>query len=204
MEKGSPSRFAIRNGYTVVGLINKYLPTAIVVVILLFGWTGYAVEENRKKQQLYSQISILSEQVTEYHAHMAGHERVELWSTRYRVGYRMASNILSAAREQQIPPRLAFGLVRTESGFRRDAVSYKGAIGLTQVMPYTAEGLQPGITEAELFDPLTNLRLGFTYLRMMLDRFDGDTAKALSAYYGGPGLVSRGWRDPSYENKVLR
>ncbi len=184
--------------------MSKWLLTAVISTILIFGWTAYSVEENRKKSQLYYQIGILSEQVTEYQAHLAEHQRVEPWSDRYRVGYRLTRNILRTAREQQIPPRLAFGLVRTESGFRRDAVSYKGAIGLTQVMPYTADELQPGITEAELFDPLTNLRLGFTYLRMMLDEFDGDTARALSAYYGGPTLVKRGWRDQSYENKVLR
>jgi soluble lytic murein transglycosylase-like protein len=98
--------------------------------------------------------------------------------------------------------------VRVESEFRSRAVSSMGAVGLTQVMPSTAQILQPGIERAQLFDRDTNLRLGFRYLNEMLRQYKGDLRLALLAYNRGPGRVDeilRGGGDPSngYASKVL-
>jgi soluble lytic murein transglycosylase-like protein len=81
--------------------------------------------------------------------------------------------------------------VRVESAFRPNAVSSAGALGLTQVMPATANYLQPGITRAQLLDRDTNLRLGFRYLNDLLAVYDGDEEEALTAYNRGPGTVAR-------------
>jgi soluble lytic murein transglycosylase-like protein len=62
-------------------------------------------------------------------------------------------------------------------------------------MPSTAFWLQPGVTYTELFEPNTNLRLGFRYLRMMLQQYDGDLHLALLAYNRGPGRVNGILRD---------
>jgi soluble lytic murein transglycosylase-like protein len=102
----------------------------------------------------------------------------------------LAAAIHDLASEEGIPPDLAFGLVRVESGFDEGAVSSAGALGLTQVMPATAAYIEPGIQPDAVLDPHTNLRLGFRYLRMMLDRYD-DISLALTAYNRGPGTVQR-------------
>jgi soluble lytic murein transglycosylase-like protein len=67
-------------------------------------------------------------------------------------------------------------------------------------MPNTAFWLQPGLTRDQLFEQDTNLRLGFRYLRMMLQQYSGDLHLALLAYNRGPGRVDeilRAGGDPS-------
>ncbi len=126
----------------------------------------------------------------------------------YDVPVGLAAQIQQAATSAGITPRLAMGLVHTESQFKRTAVSPVGAIGYTQVMPGTAKGLKPGTTRSDLFDGQTNLQLGFKYLKSLIDRYDGNVRLALTAYNRGPAvvdkLVKRG-RNPEngYANKVL-
>lgn len=120
----------------------------------------------------------------------------------------VATEIHVAAESAGIPPRLAFGLVRTESRFKQTAVSPVGAVGYTQVMPATARWLEPGTTRSDLFEGSTNLRLGFRYLKKLMDVYDGDVRLALTAYNRGPGTVDRllkRGRDPEngYADMVL-
>jgi len=103
----------------------------------------------------------------------------------------LAARIHDIAVEEGIPPRIAYALVRVESEYDERAVSRAGARGLTQVMPATAQYLDPDIRDSDLFDRDTNLRLGFRYLGMMLNKFDGDLRLALLAYNRGPGTVNR-------------
>ena len=126
----------------------------------------------------------------------------------FDVPLELAGEIHLAAVEEQIDPVLGFKLVRAESSFRTAAVSPVGAVGLTQVLPSTARWVSPGTSRKQLFEPSTNLRVGFRYLRQLLDRFDGDEQLALTAYNRGPGTVKRllrTGRDPDngYAEKVL-
>ena len=110
-----------------------------------------------------------------------------------------------AGRRYNLSPNLLKAVAKVESNFRPDVVSTAGAMGIMQLMPGTAAGL--GVTDA--FDPYQNIMGGASYLRQMLDRFDGDLRVALSAYNAGPGRVSRndGKVLPFTENyvsKVLR
>ena len=117
----------------------------------------------------------------------------------FRIPFDLAHEIHGAAIRENIDPHLAFRLVRAESSFRRRAVSPVGALGLTQLMPSTARWLEPGKTRKELLEPRTNLRVGFRYLRQLLDRYNGDERLALTAYNRGPGTVNsllRRGRDP--------
>jgi hypothetical protein len=121
----------------------------------------------------------------------------------------LAKEITTAAEREGIAPRLGFGLVRAESRFKAAAVSPVGAIGLTQVMPGTAKWLDPKISRKDLFEPSTNLRLGFGYLRKLMDQYNGDVRLALTAYNRGPGAVRKAVRnredpDNGYADLVLR
>jgi len=89
-----------------------------------------------------------------------------------------------AANSANISPSLLAALVWQESRWDAKAVSRKGAVGLTQLMPGTARDL--GVDPA---DPLANLLGGARYLRQLLDQFDGDVEKALAAYNAGPARV---------------
>lgn len=130
------------------------------------------------------------------------------FAERYGVAPELAAAIVHAARTEGVDPDLAFRLVRVESGFRERAVSPVGALGLTQLMPATARELQPGISREQIFEPDTNLRLGFRYLHWLLERYDGDVEEALHAYNRGPGTVARvraAGRDPAngYARRIL-
>lgn len=99
--------------------------------------------------------------------------------------YRWRPAIVRAAQAAGIDPELLTAVVWTESGFQADAVSPAGAIGLTQLMPGTADqlGVDP-------YDPYQNLEGGARFLRTMIDRF-GRLDLALAAYNAGPVRVSR-------------
>jgi soluble lytic murein transglycosylase-like protein len=129
-------------------------------------------------------------------------------SSRHGIPADLAARIYDIAIAEGIDPALAFSLVRVESRFARDAVSEKGAVGLTQVMPTTALSLEPGIGKAKLFEEETNLRLGFRYLRQMIQQYRGDLHLALLAYNRGPTRVDeirRNGGDPAngYAEAVL-
>ena len=120
---------------------------------------------------------------------MARLEAVTHNSARYRIPADLAADIYDIALAEGIDPTLAFRLVRVESGFVQRAVSPVGAVGIAQLMPRTAVGLDPSLTYADLFDRKTNLRLGFRYLKQMIEKYDGDLRLALLAYNRGPGTV---------------
>jgi soluble lytic murein transglycosylase-like protein len=103
----------------------------------------------------------------------------------------LAEDIYDMASEAGIDPEVAFGLVMAESSFRNSSTSRVGAVGLTQLMPSTARWLEPGTTREDLRDTETNLRIGFRYLKDLIDKYDGNVDLALTAYNRGPGTVDR-------------
>ncbi len=111
------------------------------------------------------------------------------YSSRYNVPADLATGIYDIALAEGLDPGLAFRLVRAESGFNPKARSKAGAIGYTQVLPSTARLYEPGLTTAQLYERDTNLRLGFRYLRDLIDRYPNDLRLALVAYNRGPGKV---------------
>lgn len=111
------------------------------------------------------------------------------YSRRYGIPADLATAINDIALSEGLAPELAFRMVQVESGFRRRAVSPKGAVGYAQLMPATAFEMDPSLEYRDLFDRDTNLRLGFRYLRWLIDRYDGDLRVALLAYNRGLGTV---------------
>jgi soluble lytic murein transglycosylase-like protein len=92
---------------------------------------------------------------------------------------------VAAARKHGIPEDLFLRLVQTESAWHTAAVSSKGAIGLAQLMPGTAQLLR-----VDPHDPAQNLDGGARYLSMQYKKY-GDWRLALAAYNAGPGAVDR-------------
>lgn len=108
-------------------------------------------------------------------------------------GLPFSSQIEAAAREGGIDPELLHAVVQTESAYNPQAVSPKGALGLAQLMPATAQ--QYGVRDA--LKPVDNLKAGARHLRDLLDQF-GSLELALSAYNAGAGAVRRHGGVPPY------
>ncbi|HZI94204.1 MAG TPA: lytic transglycosylase domain-containing protein [Patescibacteria group bacterium] len=108
----------------------------------------------------------------------------------------IAQSVAEESRRQEIDPRLLLAVIFSESRFRTDAVSEKGAIGLMQLLPSTAEDLAAQLDlewggDARLLDPRTNIALGAYYLKQLMDTFDDNVNLALTAYNKGPGYVQK-------------
>jgi len=101
--------------------------------------------------------------------------------------------IRNKSRKYNIDPSVIRALISAESNWDIHAVSDKGAIGLMQLMPATAQELQI----QNPFDPEQNIEGGTRYLRMLLDRFDGDMELAIAAYNAGPSAVEKSGGVPS-------
>ena len=129
-------------------------------------------------------------------------------------------NVEQIAKQHGIELELLLALVHVESTFNPLAVSPTGAGGLMQMMPGTARELGLKVPQYkdkrnptrdgnvdERFEPRKNLHAGLNYLKMLLDKYDGNRQLALGAYNVGPGRVKKGGplpaRGKKYAEKVL-
>jgi soluble lytic murein transglycosylase-like protein len=118
--------------------------------------------------------------------------------------HQVRQHLREASSTHGIDYELLQALIATESGFDIGAVSPKGAIGLMQVMPATAEryglaGDRKRSLDQKLADPRTNIRTGSRYLSDLIRLFPGRLELALAAYNAGEGAVQRaGNRVPNY------
>jgi len=94
----------------------------------------------------------------------------------------------------RVDPALVRAVIETESNWNSTAISRRGALGLMQLVPGTAQ--QMGVSNA--LDPRQNLDGGVRYLHSLLERYNGDLDKALAAYNAGPGAVDRAGGVPRY------
>lgn len=107
----------------------------------------------------------------------------------------LATIIEPAAERHAVDPNLVAAVIWAESNGDPNAVSHKGARGLMQLMPATAQEL--GVVS--VLDPEQNVEGGTRYLRSMLDRHGGDVSLALAAYNAGPEAVRRYGGVPPYK-----
>ena len=105
------------------------------------------------------------------------------------------SMINSYASQYGVDRALVKAVIHAESGYNPNAVSRKGAAGLMQLMPGTAQSLKV----ADSFNPSDNIKGGVRYLRFLLDTFKGDVTLALAAYNAGLNKVAKYGGIPPYE-----
>ena len=115
----------------------------------------------------------------------------------------LADAVYEEAVAAAVDPLLVASIVARESSFKSRIVSRKGAVGLMQLRPWVARDVAAR-SELEwngletLHSPELNVRLGITYFKELMQRFDGDERMALTAYNYGPTRVSRQVRRGTY------
>jgi soluble lytic murein transglycosylase len=123
-------------------------------------------------------------------------ESMPRWA--YPISYQ--AEIKRNADEYQVDPLLIAAIIKVESNYKIDAVSPKGAVGIMQLMPKTAEW----ILQKQRFGDISvdqvgseanaGIALGSWYVRELMRQFDGELAATIAAYNAGPGKV-RQWLD---------
>ena len=183
-------RSAVPRGPAAFGTFSV-LALAAVAALSWLTETRDSLAQARSASELAAQRALVAESELAAAQHELSRVRSILaWSEAYGIPADLASAIHGAAIAEGLEPELGFRLVQHESGFRQRAVSPLGAIGYTQLLPSTAMWLDPDLTEGRLYDRDTNLRLGFRYLKQLLDRYDSNPRLALLAYNRGPAVVS--------------
>ena len=91
-------------------------------------------------------------------------------------------------------PALVRAVIETESNWNSSAISRKGAVGLMQLMPTTAQRFGA----SEYYNPQQNVDAGVKYLKTLLERYDGNLDLALAAYNAGEGAVDRAHGIPAF------
>ncbi|WP_371187419.1 transglycosylase SLT domain-containing protein [Thalassotalea maritima] len=108
------------------------------------------------------------------------------------------------SKKQQVNVAWAYAIARKESIFMQDATSRVGALGLMQLMPYTAKYVYGSkLSSQQIINAETNVSLGIKYLRYLLDKFDGNIVLATAAYNAGPGKVRSWIKSDSDSNMTL-
>ncbi len=102
--------------------------------------------------------------------------------------------VREAAERHRVDPALVRAVIETESNWNSGAMSRKGAVGLMQLIPTTAQRFGAN----DLFNPKQNVDAGVRYLKTLLERYNGNLDLALAAYNAGEGAVDRAHGIPSY------
>ena len=104
----------------------------------------------------------------------------------------MKEQVFSSAERFGVDPYLIWSVMKAESKFKPDALSGKGAQGLMQITPETAEwAMEKMEIDGDIFDPDINIAVGSWYLSKLLSDYDGNLTAALAAYNAGGSNVNK-------------
>lgn len=124
----------------------------------------------------------------------------------YKVPIKYEYFIDSVSKETGLSKSTILAVIKTESRFNAYSVSNKGAFGLMQVMPKTADYIIKKynikiLDATELLDPYTNIKIGSYYLKELLDEFK-DEKVALAAYNAGPTITRKWFNESKNLNEI--
>ncbi len=117
-----------------------------------------------------------------------------IWQNTYPKAYE--EHVLDVSDKFNVEKELIWAIMKTESNYRKDAISPVGAMGLMQIMPYTGQKIalmlsMPSFESQQLQDPALNIKFAARYLQRLLKQFDNNIALASAAYNAGPHRIHR-------------
>jgi soluble lytic murein transglycosylase-like protein len=175
----------------------KRLLTQLVVLsvgaIMLVGFGGISTMLARRAPVVQSPdsttLATVQAQLADAKRELERTHQILEFSGRYAIPADLTAQIYDIATAEGIPAAVGFQLVKVESGFENGALSTASAIGLTQLRLATARAYDASVNPSDLMNADVNLRLGFRYLKDLIERFDQDLPLALEAYNKGPTFV---------------
>ncbi|QJC51478.1 lytic transglycosylase domain-containing protein [Paenibacillus albicereus] len=132
------------------------------------------------------------------------------WLGRMMYPIPFKDSIEQAAAEQKVDPYLIAAIIRVESNFRADKLSSKGAGGVMQLMPDTAEWIigaakfKTMSRDAVMSGVEENIRAGSWYVHSLHDQFKGNQAASVAAYNAGPGKVGQWLQEGRWDGTLAR
>lgn len=153
----------------------------LFAVLIVFLVSGIIAFEGEDFNQVTENESLIS------NGDQAGFENKNLvhFANRKKAEQFLTPIIVRIANQHNIDPALIKAIIMAESGYNPQAISKKGAKGLMQLMPKTAEAL--GVED--IFNPTHNINGGVKYFKQLLKQFEGDIEMALAAYNAGSRKV---------------
>tara|TARA_B110001454_G_scaffold63606_1_gene61840 strand:- start:1192 stop:1785 length:594 start_codon:yes stop_codon:yes gene_type:complete len=179
---------------------SRWLPSLLVILAMMVGMTGsYAnsVIDQELKRALVNAVADADSFDDEFDAQVwlvDMSARLKRYVKNPQKRLQLLRMVHKEATRAKISPELVISVIHVESAFNPYAVSYVGAQGLMQVMPFWKKEL--GRTDDNLINASTNLRYGCTILKHYLDREKGDWIRALARYNGSLGRTK-------YPEKVM-
>jgi len=164
-------------------------PSTLEAAAISGGESSFSFSRLGENRRLRQELENSMGNATILRAQIDRANRIIEFSGRYDIAADLAAIIFDVALAERVDPELAFRLVELESNFNPRATSRVGAVGLVQVMPSTAVQYDRTVTRESLYEPATNLRIGFKYLRRLIYLYNGDVRLALLAYNLGEELV---------------
>lgn len=127
----------------------------------------------------------------------------DVYRLRYPTSY--AEHVTKYSAMYDVDEYLVYSIIRSESNYKEDAVSNKGAMGLMQIMPDTGKWVAQKLeiknfTSQDLLDSEKNIMIGVWYFKYLLDKFDGKLSLAVAAYNAGPTNVTKWLEQEEYSN----
>ena len=186
---------------TVDAVINRSAFCGLLFFGLFAGWSAGAQAEIYKYEDRFGNVYFTDEPMKGRGVRLTWRASDDPWYRQFtRIDLdayaknrkRLTPLINAVAREAGLPSALLHAVVQAESAYDPHALSKKGARGLMQLMPKTAEAY--GVSDS--WDPKQNLTGGARYLNQLIDMFDQDLSLALAAYNAGENAVKR------YGNKI--
>ncbi len=104
-----------------------------------------------------------------------------------------------SVKNNNVDPILVMSLMKQESGFKASILSSSGALGLMQLMPFTAIDTKKDVVLSSLRDPVQNIAVGEKYFAGLMNIYEGNAPYALAAYNAGPHRVAK-WRKEASED----
>lgn len=160
----------------------------LLAVAALPAWAGTAVPDPKLRQLLIEAVNDAPSFEDKFHAQvwlMVMSSRLEPYVDDPQKRLKILKLVHLEATRAGLPPELVLAVIDVESDFKRFAVSYAGAQGLMQIMPFWLDEI--GRPNDNLFNIQTNLRMGCTILKYYIDMEDGNMRAGLARYNGSTG-----------------